>query len=253
MVFLMSSSLPGMLRDVVVNRVKVLGKFLVVIAVLGWRGCGEGIETQRESSIPSIDAKGEREAMMSRENLQHDASGVVPKQGNSSAGGDETEGKIPADAITEGTPQAPSFYSVPHYDEKRDPSVDLAMTKKTARQTQKRILLQVGGDWCNWCGRLAEVLVENAQLRSVLEEKFLIMKVASQTQYSDAFLADYPKILSYPHLFVLSDKGELLHSQDMEELEQGEGYDEDALLEFLETWASGTGSGVPDPLNQAKQ
>lgn len=252
MVFLMSSLWPGTLRVVVVDRVKFFGKMFFVVAVLGWRGCGEGIETQRESSVSSIGANGAGEAMMPWGNLQHDASSGVLKQGHFSAGGDETEGTIPADPITEGTRQTPSFYSVPHYDEKRDPSIDLAMTKKTARQTQKRILLQVGGDWCNWCGRLAEVLVENAPLRSILEEKFLIMKVASQTQYSDAFLSDYPRILSYPHLFVLSYKGELLHSQDMEELERGEGYDEDALLEFLETWASGTGSGVPDPLNQAK-
>ncbi len=253
MVFRMFNLSPVRLSEVVVNYLKLMLKFVVVIAVLGWCGCGEGIESQRESAVSSVEANAQRETKMPQGNLQRDASDDVPEQESASAGSGETGGTIPADASTEDSRQDASFYSVAQYDEKRDPTVDLAMTKKAAQKTQKRILIQVGGDWCNWCGRLAEVLVENAEIRSVLEENFLLMKVASQTKYSDAFLTDYPRINSYPHLFVLSAKGELLHSQDMEEMELGEGYDKDALLEFFEAWVSGVGNGVPGELNQATQ
>ena len=246
-------------RGAVVNRVNLLVKVLVIMAVPGWSGCGEsGSQAPRQNAGARIDAKTDPETGMppgalQKGKLQRDASDGIPQQGNVSVASDETAGHGTADLSNEISRHVPGFYSVPQYDERRDPAVDLAMTTKTAQETQKRILIQVGGDWCNWCGRLSETLVQSAEVRSLLEEKFLIMKVASQTEYSEPFLADYPRINSYPHMFVLSAKGELLHSQDMEELEQGEGYDEDALLEFLEAWVLGAGSGVTDQSSQATQ
>ncbi len=116
---------------------------------------------------------------------------------------------------------APMFYTVAAYDVNRDPVDDLRMTVRKANQEQKRILLQVGGDWCNWCGRLADFIRERERVRTLLEQHFLIMKVASQSKFADDFLADYPKINAYPFVYVLSAAGELLHSQDMGELELG--------------------------------
>ena len=131
----------------------------------------------------------------------------------------------------------PTFYTVAAYDVDRDPAADLIMTISKAKQGEKRILLQVGGDWCNWCGRLADFMRERESVRTLLNQHFLIMKVASQSKFADAFLADYPKINAYPFVYVLSPAGELLHSQDMEELELGEGYDEEAFVDFLEAWS----------------
>ena len=132
----------------------------------------------------------------------------------------------------------PTFYTVAAYDVDRDPAADLITTISKAKQGEKRILLQVGGDWCNWCGRLADFMRERESVRTLLNQHFLIMKVASQSKFADAFLADYPKINAYPFVYVLSPAGELLHSQDMEELELGEGYDEEAFVDFLEAWSA---------------
>lgn len=132
----------------------------------------------------------------------------------------------------------PTFYTVAAYDVDRDPAADLITTISKAKQGEKRILLQVGGDWCNWCGRLADFMRERESVRTLLNQHFLIMKVASQSKFADAFLADYPKINAYPFVYVLSPAGELLHSQDMEELELGEGYNEEAFVDFLEAWSA---------------
>ena len=142
----------------------------------------------------------------------------------------------------------PEFYTVAAYDVDRDPDADLSMTISKAQQQQKRILLQVGGDWCNWCGRLAEFMRKRERVRTLLDQHFLIMKVASQSKHADAFLADYPKINAYPFVYVLSPAGELLHAQDMEELELGEGYNEEAFVEFLVDWGASGGDGKPDDL-----
>lgn len=149
----------------------------------------------------------------------------------------ETEdAAIPVDPFA-GQIATPDFYTIAQYDIERDPAVDLISTITRAEREQKRILLQVGGDWCHWCGRLAEIMIKRERVRTLLDDNFLIMKVASQSKYAESFLSGYPSINAYPFIYVLSTKGELLHAQDMEMLEQGEGYDEAALVEFLKTWS----------------
>jgi hypothetical protein len=71
----------------------------------------------------------------------------------------------------------------------------------------------------------------------VLAEHFLVMKVNySSENRNEEFLADYPTIPGYPHLFVLETDGSRLHSQGTAELEEGSGYSEQAVLEFLNQW-----------------
>jgi hypothetical protein len=52
-----------------------------------------------------------------------------------------------------------------------------------------------------------------------------------------AVLSRYPEIKGYPHLFVLEEDGELLHSQDTSPLELGASYDLQKLFTFLRKWA----------------
>ena len=47
-----------------------------------------------------------------------------------------------------------AVYTVPQYNPEADPAVDLAMTAKRAQAEHKRIILQVGGEWCQFCHRL---------------------------------------------------------------------------------------------------
>ncbi len=130
-----------------------------------------------------------------------------------------------------------SFYTVDHYGEDRDVEEDLKMTIARASTEKKRVLLQVGGDWCGWCKLLTAFVEKNESVRSSLEQNYLLMKVTyTQKQPNEAFLSRYPKIKGYPHLFVLDADGKLLHSQDTEPLEEGSGYNLDRVLAFLDEW-----------------
>ena len=55
------------------------------------------------------------------------------------------------------------------------------------------------------------------------------------------YLASYPKIKGYPHLFVLDETGKVLKSQDTGVLEnkkgKPKGHDKDKVLAFLQKWA----------------
>ena len=129
------------------------------------------------------------------------------------------------------------FYTVDQYGDDRNVEADLAATLVRATTEKKRILLQVGGEWCGWCKLLTGFIEKNESVRNSLEQNYLLMKVTyTQKQPNDAFLSKYPKIKGYPHLFVLDADGNLLHSQDTSSLEQGKGYNEAKVLEFLESW-----------------
>jgi hypothetical protein len=52
-----------------------------------------------------------------------------------------------------------------------------------------------------------------------------------------AFLAGYPHVAGYPHLFVLDGAGKLLVSKNTGDLEEGKSYNLDRFREFLEQYA----------------
>lgn len=126
------------------------------------------------------------------------------------------------------------------YDPKRDPEKDLALAESQAGKGHKRILLEVGGDWCSWCKILNKFFEEHADLRGMRDASFVLMKVnMSANNENQEFLAKYPPIPGYPWMFVLDEKGKLLQSEDTNKLEDGtRGYSPKAIKEFLTAWKS---------------
>jgi len=132
------------------------------------------------------------------------------------------------------------------YDESRDPAKDLAALIPVARASHKRILLEVGGEWCVWCHYLHDFLERETAIAALWDARFLTLKVNySEANTNAAFLSQFPKVPGYPHLFVLDEDGTFLHSQGTEALESGRGYSAEAVRHFLDEWGSGSPAGVP--------
>ena len=124
------------------------------------------------------------------------------------------------------------------FDPARNPSDDLATAKVEAQRAGKRIMLDVGGEWCSWCHILDRFVEGDAEVRRLRDAKYVWMKVNySEDNENTAFLAQFPEVKAYPHLFVLESDGTLLHSQFTGELEEGKGYDRRRFLAFLQEWA----------------
>ncbi|HQZ95764.1 MAG TPA: thioredoxin family protein [Pyrinomonadaceae bacterium] len=124
------------------------------------------------------------------------------------------------------------------FDPKRDPNADLASAVESASKNGKRIILDVGGEWCGWCVLLDKYLYQTSSLRKLRDTNFIWVKInMSEENENEAFLASYPEIQGYPHLFVLDETGKLLHSQDTSVLEKGNGYDLPKFTAFLKKWA----------------
>jgi thioredoxin-related protein len=148
------------------------------------------------------------------------------------------------DGAVDGVQDAAPYYVVAEYDETRDPALDLETAVARARDEGKRILVEVGGEWCGWCKRLDLYIHDHPAISHGLEEGFLIVKVNfSREDENEEFLGQYPDIKGYPHIFVLESDGTLLHSQNTGDLEEGSSYNEEALLTFLNAWTPG-GAGA---------
>jgi thioredoxin-related protein len=124
------------------------------------------------------------------------------------------------------------------FDPKRDPSKDLEAAVSRATREDKRILLDVGGEWCIWCKRMDEFFIAQKDIGAMLKSNFVVVKVNfSPENENKELLSRYPKIKGYPHLFVLEKDGTFLHSQDTGLLEDGPSYSREKMIAFLTKWA----------------
>ena len=125
------------------------------------------------------------------------------------------------------------------YDPARDAGADIRTALQLARAGHKRVLVFVGGDWCDWCGKMERFFSKNDGLRSEKEKKYVSVKVF----YNPArpplppAIAHYPAIAGFPHIYVLAPDGTVLKSQDTSQLESGDTYDRDKILAFLKEWS----------------
>ena len=124
------------------------------------------------------------------------------------------------------------------FDPTRDPSPDLQKGIETATKSGKRIILDVGGEWCGWCVCMDKFFFENPGLAKIREDNFVWVKVNySEENENKPFLAPFPEPQAFPHLYILDAKGKLLHSHNTADLEMGKGYNLVKFTRFLKAWS----------------
>jgi len=126
------------------------------------------------------------------------------------------------------------------YDGMRDAAKDLQDAIAEATKTNKRILLEVGGDWCVYCNIMDKTFDAHAGLQRARDENYVTVKINySKGNPNEAFLSKFPAVPDYPHFFVLDAKGTLLHSQPTHGFEQGKerkNYNVSKIDAFLKKW-----------------
>jgi thiol:disulfide interchange protein len=134
--------------------------------------------------------------------------------------------------------QSRTYVPVTKYDPKRDAAADIQAAIKEAQRTHRRVLLEVGGEWCSWCHTLDRFFEAHPDLLLLRDKKYVTVKINfSEENPNQELIARYGTIPGYPHLFVLESNGKFLHSQDTSPLENGKSYDLQRLTAFLYKWA----------------
>ena len=136
--------------------------------------------------------------------------------------------------------QNAGYVPVTKFDPSRDAVQDIEDGVAEAKRSGRRVLLDVGGEWCVWCKKLDQFFDDNQDVADFLHENFVLLKVNfSPENENERVLSRYPEIPGFPHFFVLDDSGDLLRSQGTAELEEGDHHDRAKVLAFLRRWAPG--------------
>lgn len=135
--------------------------------------------------------------------------------------------------------QAQNAALVDVYDPARDPSADLQQAMDLAQRENKRIMLEVGGAWCIWCKYIDDFFVAHPDILKYRDEHYVFIKVNySEENLNENFLSQFPEPAGFPHIYILDSQGELIHSQNTAELEDGEvSYVPEVFMAFLQKWA----------------
>ena len=125
------------------------------------------------------------------------------------------------------------------YDPARNPAEDLQQAIVIAQNQNKRIMLELGGDWCIWCKFMDEFYASHNDILQFRADHYVLVKVnVSDKNMNEDFLSQFPAAAGYPHIYILDSDGTFLHSQDTVELEDGaESYVPDVFMAFLKEWS----------------
>lgn len=152
-------------------------------------------------------------------------------------------GSLPLFAQTAATvkPAAKTIKTETFEREKFDPTrnaADLQSAILKAEKENKRIVLDVGGEWCGWCIHMDKFFATHADLTKLRDANFVWVKVnMSEENENKEFLAQYPAAAGYPHLYVLEKDGKLVQSQNTSALEEGKTYNLQVFTDFLKKYA----------------
>jgi thiol:disulfide interchange protein len=137
------------------------------------------------------------------------------------------------------TPIAGAAQNLPSkFDPSRDAAKDIATAAAQAKAQGKRVLVDVGGEWCPWCHILDRFVAANPDVQALRDAGYVWVKVNwSRENKNEALLSRWPAIKGYPHLFVLDADGKLVHSQDTDVLEAGKDYDKARFVAFLKKYS----------------
>ena len=134
------------------------------------------------------------------------------------------------------------------YDPAADAEQQIEQGIKKAKDQDKHVFVMIGGNWCPWCKRLNKFLTSNESVNKVLDDNYIMVKVNySKENKNKKILSElgYPQRFGFPVLVILDEKGERIHTQSSVYLEEGKGYSEKRIKEFLKNWSP----GALDPSN----
>lgn len=126
------------------------------------------------------------------------------------------------------------------YNPAADARADLDAAVSRAAREKKQVLVQVGGNWCKWCIEFHRFCQADTRIDSLLRADYVFYPLNySKENKNESLLAryGYPQRFGFPVFLILNAKGERLHTQNSEYLEDGgSSYDSKKVFTFLMQW-----------------
>ncbi|PKI16367.1 thioredoxin family protein [Colwellia sp. 12G3] len=136
-------------------------------------------------------------------------------------------------------PNLPTYSKI--YDDQRDPFKDATAALALAKETNRQVLIEIGGNWCSWCHKMDSFLAKNPDVYKALHSQYVLLKISvSDSNENNDFMKSLPPVLGYPHMYVSTAQGKMILSKDTAELLAGNDYSKSQWLSFLTDWSVNT-------------
>lgn len=125
------------------------------------------------------------------------------------------------------------------YNEKIDAVTQIKQAVSQAKVENKYVLVQVGGNWCPWCLKFAEFADTNMATKQIIDKNFVYIHVnwSKSNKNEEAMkMLNNPARFGFPVFVILDEQGNRVHTQNSAYLEEGKGYSEKKVTEFLNHW-----------------
>lgn len=126
------------------------------------------------------------------------------------------------------------------YDPAADAKSDIAKVVEIANKEGKHVFLQLGGNWCGWCKLFDKKVTTNDTLKITMEKSYVVYHVnySKENINKEVFASlGYPQRFGFPVFVILDGKGNRLHTQNSEYLEEGKGHSIKKIFDFLNQWS----------------
>jgi thiol:disulfide interchange protein len=126
------------------------------------------------------------------------------------------------------------------YDTKADGMRQIATALAQAKAENKRVLLQLGANWCIWCVKFHELVKSDAVIAGQIQQGFVLVPIDVDGDHNRAVDAHYgfPTEKGGLPSFVLLDKdGTWLTTVFTEHFDKGPDYDRKKVEAFFKKWA----------------
>jgi thiol:disulfide interchange protein len=124
-----------------------------------------------------------------------------------------------------------------HPDANAKEELNIAMAQ--AKTSNKHVLIMVGGNWCRWCKLFEKFKNLNSKVDSAINNGFVFLHInySKENKNLDVLQTlSYPQRFGFPVFLVLDANGTRLHTQNSAYLEEGDGYSEQKIINFLNHW-----------------
>ena len=128
------------------------------------------------------------------------------------------------------------------YNEEINPLEQIDQAIAQAQTEGKYVICQVGGNWCPWCLRFADFIINDSTINAVIEQNFVFIHVNYHPRKAGEVGKALMKRLNnagrfgFPVLVVLDEQGNIIHIQDSGYLEEDKSYSAKKVLTFFQQW-----------------
>ena len=127
------------------------------------------------------------------------------------------------------------------YDEHIDVQQALTAGLAKANQEHKQLLVILGGNWCQWCLALDDLMHRDDELRSFVAAHFVVLKLDSAKAKALDETWGKPTRHGVPVMIFIGPSGKLRHVQETGSLELWHGrilgHDPARVMEVLDEWS----------------